>query len=98
MLTVICGMGMLIAVVGKSGAIKMVSGYLSTGVLPEILVQILLALFSGIMSLFVSGFVIPPTFFTLVPGLAEGLSMYPGILFAAIALGTGCTAVLIEKS
>ncbi len=92
-LTTICGMGMLIAVVGKSGVIELMSDYLSNNNLPGILVQILLAVFSGIMSLFVSGFVVLPTFFTLVPGLATGLSLYPGILFAAIALGTGCTAV-----
>ncbi len=92
-LTTICGMGMLIAVVGKSGVIDSMSAYLADGSLPGILVQILLAVFSGIMSLFVSGFVVLPTFFTIVPGLATGLAMSPGLLFAAIALGTGCTAV-----
>ena len=86
-------MGMLIAVVGKSGAIEMMSDYLSNSSLPGVLVQVLLAVFSGIMSLFVSGFVVLPTFFGLVPGLATGLTLDPGILFSAIALGAGCTAV-----
>ena len=92
-LTTICGMGMLIAVVGKSGAIEMMSGYLSNSSLPAGLVQVLIAVFSGIMSLFVSGFVVLPTFFTLVPGLATGLAINPGILFAAISVGSICTAV-----
>ena len=92
-LTTICGMGMLIAVVGKSGAIEMMSDYLSDNTLPGVLVQVLLAMFSGIMSLFVSGFVVLPTFFSLVPGLATGLTLYPGIFISAIAVGAGCTAV-----
>jgi len=92
-LTTICGMGMLIAVVGKSGAIELMSDYLSDSSLPAGLVQVLLAAFSGTMSLFVSGFVVNTTFFALVPGLAEGLVINPGMLFAAIAVGSIATAV-----
>jgi di/tricarboxylate transporter len=92
-LTTICGMGMLIAVAGKSGAIEMMSGYLSTSHLSGTLVQVCLALFSGIMSLFVSGFVVNTTFFALVPGLSAGLGFNPGLLFSAIAVGSIATAV-----
>ena len=92
-LTTICGMGMLIAVIGKSEAIEMMSDYLSYSDLSGGWVQILLAVFSGIMSLFVSGFVVCTTFFALVPGLAMGLGIYPGILFSAIAVGSIATSV-----
>ena len=92
-LTTICGMGMLIANVGKSGAIEMMSDYLSNSSLSGIAVQIALAVFAGIMSLFVSGFVVNTTFFALVPGLTTGLGLYPGLLFSAIAVGSIATAV-----
>lgn len=92
-LTTICGMGMLIAVIGKSGAIEMMSDYLSNGDLSGAWVQVLLGVFSGIMSLFVSGFVVSTTFFALVPGLATGLVLYPGLLFSAISVGSIATSV-----
>ena len=92
-LTTICGMGMLIAVAGKTGIIEIMSGYLSDSSLSGRLVQVLLSVFAGIMSLFVSGFVVNTTFFALVPGLATGLSFYPGLFFAAIAVGSIATSV-----
>ncbi len=55
--------------------------------------QVLLSVFAGIMSLFVSGFVVNTTFFALVPGLATGLSFYPGLFFSAIAVGSIATSV-----
>ena len=92
-LTTICGMGMLIAVAGKTGIIEMMSDYLSDSSLSGSLVQVLLAVFSGIMSLFVSGFVVNTTFFALVPGLATGLTFSPGLFFSAIAVGSIATSV-----
>ncbi|MGD9159536.1 MAG: SLC13 family permease [Desulfobacteraceae bacterium] len=92
-LTTICGMGMLIAVAGKTGIVEIMSGYLSDSSLSGGLVQILLSVFSGIMSLFVSGFVVNTTFFALVPGLATGLSISPGLFFSAIAVGSIATSV-----
>jgi di/tricarboxylate transporter len=86
-------MGMLIAVIGKSGAIEMMSDYLSNGDLSGVWAQVLLGVFSGIMSLFVSGFVVSTTFFALVPGLATGLALYPGLLFSAISVGSIATSV-----
>jgi di/tricarboxylate transporter len=56
-------------------------------------VQVLLAVFAGVMSLFVSGFVVNTTFFALVPGLATGLSYYPGLFFSAVAVGAIATSV-----
>ena len=92
-LTTICGMGMLVAVVGKTGVIEMMSHYLSGSSLSGSVVQVLLSVFSGIMSLFVSGFVVNTTFFALVPGLATGLTFSPGLLFSAIAVGSIATSV-----
>lgn len=92
-LTTICGMGMLIAVAGKTGVIEIMSDYLSNSSLSGVLVQVLLSVFSGIMSLFVSGFVVNTTFFALVPGLATGLSFSPGLYFSAIAVGSIATSV-----
>ncbi len=92
-LTTICGMGMLIAVAGKTGIIEMMSHYLSDSKLSGELVQVLLSVFSGIMSLFVSGFVVNTTFFALIPGLATGLTFSPGLFFSAIAVGSIATSV-----
>jgi di/tricarboxylate transporter len=92
-LTTICGMGMLIAVTGKTGIIDIMSNYLSESNLSGVLVQVLLSIFSGIMSLFVSGFVVNTTFFALVPGLAAGLTFSPGLFFSAIAVGSIATSV-----
>lgn len=92
-LTTICGMGMLIAVVGKTGVIEVMSNYLSNSSLSGVTVQVLLSFFSGVMSLFVSGFVVNTTFFALVPGLATGLTFSPGLLFSAIAVGSIATSV-----
>ena len=92
-LTTICGMGMLIAVAGKTGVIESMSNYLSDSSLSGVTVQVLLSFFSGVMSLFVSGFVVNTTFFALVPGLATGLTFAPGLLFSAIAVGSIATSV-----
>jgi len=92
-LTTICGMGMLIAVIGESGAIEMMSDYLSNSNLAGGWIQVLLGVFAGIMSLFVSGFVVNTTFFALVPALGTGLGLYPGLLYSAIAVGSIATAV-----
>lgn len=89
----LCGMGTLIGIVSKSGAIEFLTKYLQSGNVSGGLVQIMLAIFAGIMSLFVSGFVVNATFFGVVPALAKGLSLYPGILYAAIAVGAMTTAV-----
>ena len=77
----------------KTGVIEIMSDYLSDSRLSGGVVQILLAIFSGVMSLFVSGFVVNTTFFALVPGLATGLTFSPGLLFSAIAVGSIATSV-----
>jgi di/tricarboxylate transporter len=92
-LTTICGMGMLITVAGKNGVIEIMSNYLSDSSLSEVTVQVLLSFFSGVMSLFVSGFVVNTTFFALVPGIATGLEFSPGLFFSAIAVGSIATSV-----
>ncbi len=92
-LTTICGMGMLIAVAGKTGIIELMSDYLSGSSMSGVLVQVLLSVFSGVMSLFVSGFVVNTTFFALVPALATGLTFSPGLFFSAIAVGSIATSV-----
>lgn len=86
------GMGALIGIVSQAGAIKMVSEYLSKSVSPG-MIPIMLALIAGIMSLFVSGFVVNTTFFALVPVLALGANVVPGFLYSAVAVGAMATAV-----
>ena len=90
-LVTLCGMCMLIAIVTESGTVKVISDYLSSNV-SDIFSPTLFSLFSGIMSFFVSGFVVNTTFFPLVPGVAAG-GMDPGLLFSAIAVGAMGAAV-----
>ena len=91
-LITLCGMGTLIGIVSRSGAIEMVSKYLSESV-PAGVVPVMMGLIAGIMSLFVSGFVVNTTFFALVPALALSAGFNPGLLFAAVAVGGMSTAV-----
>jgi di/tricarboxylate transporter len=88
----LCGMGTLIGVISKSGAIEYLKAVMSGGISGS-LVQVLLAICAGIMSLFVSGFVVNTTFFALIPALAVGLALNPGALYAAVAVGGMSTAV-----
>ncbi|MEJ2244824.1 MAG: SLC13 family permease [Acidobacteriota bacterium] len=90
-LMTLCGMSMLISIVTESGTVETISNYLSSNV-SDLFSPTLFALFSGIMSFFVSGFVVNTTFFPLVPGVAAG-GMDPGLLFSAIAVGAMGAAV-----
>jgi di/tricarboxylate transporter len=90
-LMTLCGMCMLISIVTETGTVKVISDYLSSNV-SDIFSPALFSLFSGIMSFFVSGFVVNTTFFPLVPGVAAG-GIDPGLLFSAIAVGAMGTAV-----
>ncbi|MBN2318744.1 MAG: hypothetical protein JXR49_06695 [Acidobacteria bacterium] len=90
-LVTLCGMSMLISIVTESGTVGIISDYLSSNV-SDIFSPALFALCSGIMSFFVSGFVVNTTFFPLVPGVAAG-GMDPGLLFSAIAVGAMGAAV-----
>jgi Na+/H+ antiporter NhaD/arsenite permease-like protein len=89
--TVLCGMSMLISVVSKTGSLDRISEFLSTNI-SHGFSPVLFATFSGIMSFFVSGFVVNTTFFPLVPGVAAG-GINAGILFSAITVGALTTAV-----
>ncbi|AOT69805.1 ArsB/NhaD family transporter [Geosporobacter ferrireducens] len=91
-LTLLSGMGMLISVATKSGAVELLSNYVSNNV-SFVMVPIMLSIFAGILSLFVSGFIVNMTFFSLVPGLALALGYDPGLLFATIAVGGLATSV-----
>jgi di/tricarboxylate transporter len=90
-LVTLCGMSMLISIVTESGTVRILSDYLSSNV-TDIFSPALFSLFSGIMSFFVSGFVVNTTFFPLVPGVAAG-GIDPGLLFSAVAVGAMATAV-----
>ena len=90
-LVTLCGMCMLVSIVTESGTVKVISDYLSSNV-SDIFSPALFSLFSGIMSFFVSGFVVNTTFFPLVPGVAAG-GIDPGLLFSAIAVGAMGAAV-----
>jgi di/tricarboxylate transporter len=90
-LMTLCGMCMLISIVTESGTVRVISDYLSSNV-SETFSPALFSLFSGIMSFFVSGFVVNTAFFPLVPGVAAG-GIDPGLLFSAIAVGAMGAAV-----
>jgi di/tricarboxylate transporter len=90
-LMTLCGMCMLISIATEAGTVGVISDYLSSNV-SDIFSPALFALFSGIMSFFVSGFVVNTTFFPLVPGVAAG-GIDPGLLFSAIAVGAMGAAV-----
>lgn len=91
-LILLSGMGMLISVATESGAIELLSSYVSNSV-SYTLVPIMLAVFAGVLSLFVSGFVVNMTFFPLVPTIAAALGHNPGLLFSAIIVGGLCTCI-----
>ena len=90
-LTTLCGMSMLISIVTESGTVRIISDYLSSNI-SDTFSPALFSFFSGIMSFFVSGFVVNTTFFPLVPGVAAG-GIDPGLLFSAIAVGAMGAAV-----
>ena len=92
-ITIIAGMGMLVAILSKLGALDMMASYLSSGFESGLTVQILLGIFGGIMSLFVAGYIVNTAFFPLIPALALGLSWNAGAMFAAVAIGAIATAV-----
>ncbi len=89
--TVLCGMSMLISIVTKTGSVDRISELLSLNI-SHSLSPVLFATFSGIMSFFVSGFVVNTTFFPLVPGVAAS-GVDAGLLFSAITVGGLTTAV-----
>jgi di/tricarboxylate transporter len=90
-LVALCGMSMLISIVTESGTMRTISDYLSSNV-SDLFSPTLFSLFSGIMSFFVSAFVVNTTFSPIVPGVAAG-GVDPGLLFSAIAVGAMGTAV-----
>ena len=90
-LMTLCGMCMLISIATEAGTVGVISDYLSSNV-SDIFSPALFALFSGVMSFFVSGFVVNTAFFPLVPGVAAG-GIDPGLLFSAIAVGAMGAAV-----
>lgn len=92
-ITIIAGMGMLVGILSKLGALDMMANYLSGSFSSGLTVQILLGVFGGIMSLFVAGYIVNTAFFPLVPALALGLAWNPGMMFAAVAIGAIATAV-----
>lgn len=92
-LIMICGMGMLISVAIKAGAIDQLSHFIS-GNVPVVLVPIILGIVAAIMSLFASTLgVVTPALFPTVPALASSLSIDPMLLFVAIVLGSQATSI-----
>ena len=92
-ITVISGMGMMVGILSKLGALDVMANYLSGSFTSGLTVQILLGIFGGIMSLFVAGYIVNTAFFPLIPALALGLSWNAGGMFAAVAIGAIATAV-----
>lgn len=92
-LVVLGGVSMFIGVATKAGAIQLLSNYIaahaSSGLIP-----VYLAGASGIMSWFVSGFVVNTTLFPLVPGVVAAVpGLSPVLLFSVICVAALTTAV-----
>lgn len=92
-ITIISGMGMMVAILSKLGALDMIATYLSGSFTSGLTVQLLLGIFGGILSLFMAGYIVNTALFPLIPALAAGLSWDPGAMFAAVAIGAIATAV-----
>jgi len=92
-LVVLGGVSMFIGVATKAGAIQLLSNYIvahaSSGLIP-----VYLAGASGIMSWFVSGFVVNATLFPLVPGIVAAVpELSPVLLFSVLVVAALTTAV-----
>jgi len=92
-LIMICGVGMLISVAIKAGAIGVLASWMS-GSIPPIMVPIVFGVVAAFMSLFSSTLgVVTPALFPMVPPIASALGLDPMILFVAIVVGAQATSI-----
>lgn len=91
-LIMICGVGMLIALVIKAGGITLLSNSISH--IPHALIPLIMCLFGAIMSLFSSTLgVVTPTLFPIVPHIVEQSGFSATLLFVAIVVGAQASAI-----
>lgn len=89
----ICGVGMLISVAIKAGAIGLLASWISTTI-PAFLVPVAFGVVAALMSLFASTLgVVTPALFPIVPEIAANLSIDPLIIFVCIVAGAQATSI-----
>lgn len=92
-LIMICGMGMLISVAIKAGAIDQLSDWIKHNV-PSTLVLLLFGCVAAIMSLFSSTLgVVSPALFPMVLPIASQFGLDPMWIFVAIVVGAQATSI-----
>lgn len=92
-ITTISGMSMLVGIIVQTGAIDIMTSFVSNNLNSGLTVQVMMGIFGGLMSLFVAGYIVNSAFFPLIPGLAAAFAMDPGSLYSAVAIGAIATAV-----
>lgn len=92
-LIMICGVGMLISVAIKAGAIASLASWIG-GNIPPVLVALVFGVVAALMSIFASTLgVVAPALFPMVPPLAAALSIDPMVLFVSIVVGAQATSI-----
>lgn len=92
-LIMICGVGMLISLAIKAGAIAALASWIG-GNIPATLVPLVFGIVAALMSLFASTLgVVTPALFPMVPALASTMSIDPLVLFVAIVVGSQATSI-----
>ena len=106
-LIMICGVGMLITVAIKAGAIDSLASWIS-GNIPPLMIPVAFGVVAALMSIFASTLgvvaafmslfsstlgVVTPALFPMVPPIASALGLDPMILFIAIVVGAQATSI-----
>ncbi|WP_251010209.1 SLC13 family permease [Pseudomonas fluorescens] len=92
-LIMICGVGMLISVAIKAGAIDALASWIG-GNIPPVLVALVFGVVAALMSIFASTLgVVTPALFPMVPPLAAAMSIDPMVLFISIVVGAQATSI-----
>ncbi len=93
LLIMICGVGMLISVGIKAGAIKLLASWIG-GNLPPFLVPIILSIIGGIMAAISSTLgVVTPAIFPIIPSIADATGINPMVLFTSLIIGAQAAAI-----
>ncbi len=83
----LCGMGMLVAVAVKGGAVELLSGLISENISPTGS-YVLFTVVSGVMSMFTSTVgVVMPALYPVIPAVVENIGASATVLLSVILLG-----------
>jgi len=89
----ICGVGTLIGVAVKAGAIEMMAAWVGSSV-PAYLIPLVTIFIAGTMTLFSSGYgVVMPTLFPIVTQLSQISNIEPTILYTLISIAIFATGI-----